>query len=182
MAIEVCKPPLGSAIGHQTIMEAYFCDAYCTDLQHPKASVVDIFFGVFGHNPWWIRRVLMARNRLASLGGLDVPADRDILSPQRKSSYAAGDTIGPWPLFFLSEQELVAGRNNKHLDFRLSVLRTSAKPGVGQPGEKRAAQVVISTVCTTHNTFGKLYLFFIVPFHKRGVQWLMTRAVVAGRL
>ena len=69
--------------------------------------------------------------------------------------------------------ELVAGRNNKHLDFRLSVLR--------EP-DRSPASAVVSTVCTVHNLYGKLYLFFIVPFHRRGVKLLMARAVAAGRL
>lgn len=42
--------------------------------------------------------------------------------------------------------------------------------------------VVVSTVCNVHNLYGKIYLFFIVPFHKWGVKQLMSRAVRAGRL
>ncbi len=40
-----------------------------------------------------------------------------------RSTYAVGDRIGPWPIFPISQKEIVAGRNNKHLDFRLSVLK-----------------------------------------------------------
>jgi hypothetical protein len=95
------------------------------------------------------------------------------MNPQIKRCYKVGDKIGPWPIFGLTEDELVAGRDNKHLDFRLSVLRET------NGGSESA---VISTVCTTHNAFGKLYLFFIVPFHKWGVQRLISRAMAAGRL
>jgi hypothetical protein len=42
--------------------------------------------------------------------------------------------------------------------------------------------VVVSTVCTVHNLFGKIYLFVIVPFHRSGVRSLMRNAVVAKRL
>ena len=45
-----------------------------------------------------------------------------------------------------------------------------------------ANSVVVSTICTVHNVFGKIYLFFIVPFHRHGVQTLMSNAVVAKRL
>ena len=41
---------------------------------------------------------------------------------------------------------------------------------------------VVSTVCTTHNAFGKLYLLLVIPFHKWGVQRLMAHAVARGRL
>lgn len=95
------------------------------------------------------------------------------MRPEVKDSYKVGDKIGPWPVFSLTQSELVAGRDNKHLDFRLSVLKEAN-------GETMNA--VISTVCTTHNAFGRLYLFFIIPFHKWGVRRLMSSAVAAGRL
>ena len=90
-----------------------------------------------------------------------------------RPQYAIGDKIGPWPLFNLTDNELVAGRDNKHLDFRLSVLKET---------RGAATDVVVSTVCTTHNAFGRLYLFFIIPFHKWGVRYLIARAIAAGRI
>jgi hypothetical protein len=44
------------------------------------------------------------------------------------------------------------------------------------------APIVVSTICTVHNVFGRIYLFFIVLLHRRGVQALMRNAVAAGRL
>jgi hypothetical protein len=90
-----------------------------------------------------------------------------------RPTYSVGDKIGPWPIFFIGDNELVAGRNNKHLDFRLSVLKVV---------DGDAASVVVSTVCSVHNVFGKIYLFFIVPFHRSGVQTLLSNAVAASRL
>jgi hypothetical protein len=78
-----------------------------------------------------------------------------------------------WPIFFIGDDEIVAGRSNKHLDFRLSVLKAI---------DGDAMSVVVSTICTVHNVFGKIYLFFIIPFHWNGVQSLMSNAVVAKRL
>lgn len=50
--------------------------------------------------------------------------------------------------------------------------------------EQRGGQsrMVVSTVCNVHNLHGKIYLIFIVPFHKWGVKQLMSRAGRAGRL
>ena len=42
--------------------------------------------------------------------------------------------------------------------------------------------VVVSTICSVHNLSGKIYLFFIVPFHRTGVKSLMANAVAAKRL
>jgi hypothetical protein len=125
------------------------------------------------HHPWWVKAILIVRNRFATLCGLSAPISSEVMNPAIKESYRVGETIGVWPIFALSEAELIAGRDNKHLDFRLSVLRETT--GV-------VPSAVISTVCVVHNVFGKIYLFFVVPFHRWGVRWLITRAVAKGRL
>jgi bifunctional pyridoxal-dependent enzyme with beta-cystathionase and maltose regulon repressor activities len=68
---------------------------------------------------------------------------------RRRFRSAHGEKIGPWPIVHLSENELVAGRNNKHLDFRLSVLKETSGA---------IPTAVVSTICTPHNAFGKVYL------------------------
>jgi Protein of unknown function (DUF2867) len=168
-----CTVPLASALQPDLVAAAYFCDAYRAPLSEPPASVVDIFFSIFGHHPRWAKRVLLLRNRVAKWCGLSVAADADILQPQRLASYKVGDTIGPWPIFSVTDNELIAGRNNGHLDFRLSILREL---------DTHNATVVVSTICITHNTFGKAYLFFIIPFHRWGVKYIIANAVRAGRL
>jgi hypothetical protein len=173
MAVTPCNIPKASVLDSPLIGTAYFKDAYCAPLRSSQASLVDVFFAIFGHNPWWIKLTLVARNRIAALCGLAVPLAADILHAPIKSSCTIGEKIGPWPIFALTQNELVAGRDNSHLDFRLFLLRVI---------DGGVASVVVSTVCTTHNAFGKVYLFFIVPFHRWGVQWLMAKAVEKGRL
>ncbi|MEO8023700.1 DUF2867 domain-containing protein [Polaromonas sp.] len=173
MSIVECEVPSSSTLDRRVVESAYFRDAYRAPVHHADASVVDIFFSIFGHQPLWMKMVLIVRNQLATFGGLDVPPASDILNPVIKSSYAVGDKIGPWPIFALSETELVAGRNNKHLDFRLSVLKEA---------REHVDSVVISTICTVNNRYGKVYLFFIVPFHRWGVKRLMAKAISEDRL
>ena len=173
MRPKACDVPKGTAIDRKVVDGAFFCDAYRATLTKPDASVIDIFFGVFGHHPAWMKQVLILRNRLAAAAGLATAADVDILHPQRRTHYQLGDLIGPWPIFGLTATELIAGRDNRHLDFRLSVLREL--DGVRQTA-------VISTVCTTHNLYGRLYLRIVIPFHKWGVKLLISRALASGRL
>ena len=173
MAIVECEVPVASVLDRQLVDAAYFRDAYRAHMCRPNATVVEIFFAVFSHHPAWIKWALRIRNRIASACGLDAPTADEIMNQQMRPAYEVGDKIGPWPIFALSPNELVAGRNNKHLDFRLSVLR--------EP-HGAAASTVISTICTVHNVYGKIYLFFIVPFHKWGVKQLIARAIASGRL
>ena len=95
------------------------------------------------------------------------------MSPHRRLTYTVGDTMGPWPIFSISDNELIVGRDNGHLDFRLSICRERGEQG---------PTVVVSTICVVHNWFGRAYLFFIVPFHRWGVKYIITRALRAGRL
>ncbi len=173
MTVTPCDIPPESVLDRDVVEAAYFCDAYRAPLAQSQMSVTDIFSAVFAHHPMWMKVLLMTRNRIATWCGLDAPSAQEILNPQFKRDYANGDTIGVWPIFALTETELVAGRDNKHLDFRVSILKLKR-------GE--AASVVVSTVCTVHNRFGKLYLFFVVPFHRWGVRRLMLRAICTGRL
>ena len=173
MAVVKCDVPRPSVLDRRWVESAWFRDAYSAPLRDRHARLVDIFFALFGHFPWWMKSILIARNRLAAWCGLAAPTAAEVLHVQVKGSYRVGDKIGLWPIFSQTETELVVGRDNKHLDFRLSILKRT-------DGEN--ASVVVSTVCSVHNTAGRCYLFFIVPFHAWGLQRLISDAIAAGRL
>lgn len=172
-AVVTCPMPDGSVLDRNWVETASYRDAYRVSLALNDATVVDIFFAVFGHHPTWLKAVLLARHRVGVWFGLDAASAAEILRPHQAQSYRVGQQIGPWPIFFLSDAELVAGRNNKHLDFRLSV-RKELHP--------TSTTVIVSTVCIAHNVAGRAYLRAITPFHAWGVQRLIKRAVQAGRL
>ncbi|WP_203561518.1 DUF2867 domain-containing protein [Ideonella livida] len=152
---------------------ASYRDSHRAPLTHPSAGVVDLFFAVFGHHPAWMKAAIRARNRVVRALGLQVPAESNQFDGPRRAAYRVGDTIGRWPIFLLNEQELIAGRDSSHLDFRVSVLRQV------QDGQ---AWVTISTVCKVHNRFGKAYLRCVLPFHRPGLKFIIRRAMRAGRL
>lgn len=153
--------------------DAGFRDAWRAALGRPDAGMVDLYFGIFGHRPSWMNGALLLRNRVAALFGLETPSDAEILGAQRQAGYRVGDKIGPWPIYLLGENELVAGRDNGHLDFRVSIMKVEDEAGAG---------VVVSTLCRVHNTFGRCYLFLITPFHRLGVRYLLSSALAAHRL
>ena len=171
MSIVDCDVPSDSLLRPELIERAYFRDAYRAPLTRVDLGIVDIFHGIFAHHPPWMKRLLVARNAIAALAGLAAPSAAEIRHIEIKERYAVGDKIGVWPIFALGDTEIIAGRDNKHLDFRVSVLKTAD-----------GASVVVSTVCLVHNAFGKLYLFFVVPFHRYGVRKLLANAIAARRL
>jgi hypothetical protein len=173
MTIVKCNVPSSSVLDRRLIEAAYFQDSYCAPLSRKDAGIIDVFLAIFAHHPIWMKIALIVRHRMVSFFGLDAPPASDVLNFKIERSYSVGDKIGVWPILALTDTELIAGSDNKHMDFRLSVLKVTN-------GE--AVSVVVSTICVVNNVFGKLYLFFVVPFHKWGVQRIIANAINAGRL
>jgi hypothetical protein len=173
MSVVECDVPRHSALGKELIDRADFRDAFRAPLSRSDLSVVEIFFAIFARRPSWMNLMLIARNKAAALAGLEVPTTAEIINMEKRDRYFVGEKIGPWPIFFLSSDELVAGRDNKHMDFRLSIMKMhdSIRPSV-----------VVSTLCMIHNKFGQYYLSSIIPFHKFGLRRLMASALAAQRL
>ena len=173
MSVVESDVPRHSALGKDLIERADFRHAYCAPLSRSEIGVVEIFFGIFGQRPGWMNLMLIARNKAAALAGLEVPTASEITNMERRDRYFIGEKIGPWPIFFLSSDELIAGRDNKHMDFRLSIMKV--------PDGARAS-VIVSTLCFVHNKFGQYYLSSTIPIHKFGLRRLMASALAAQRL
>jgi hypothetical protein len=173
MDVVECDVPSSSMLSREMIERAYFRDSYRAPLNRRELGIVGIFLGIFAHYPPWMKLLLIVRNKVASLAGLDAPTTSEILHVEIRDRYVVGEKIGVWPIFSLSKDEVVVGRNNRHLDFRLSVLKVL---------DGDSTSVVVSTICTVHNLTGKIYLLFVVPFHKYGVRKLMANGLAARRL
>ena len=74
-----------------------------------------------------------------------------------------------FPVLSEAPDRLVAGFNDKHLDFRVVV--DVAASGAGQ-------QVTATTLVLTHNWLGRSYLAIIVPFHRLIVRTLLRQVAV----
>ena len=61
-----------------------------------------------------------------------------------------------FPVQWESNDEIVLGADDRHLDFRLSLLRRNSPTGT---------QLIATTVVHSHNAFGFTYLNAIRPFH-----------------
>src|SRR5260370_13910883 len=147
MNVVECDVPSGSMLSREFIERAYFRDSYRAPLSRRELGIVDVFFGIFAHHPLWMKLLLIVRNKVASLAGLDAPTASEILHVEIKDRYVVGEKIGVWPLFSLTEDEVVTGRNNQPLHFTLSVLKVH---------DRDSTSVLVSTICTVHNLTVKL--------------------------
>jgi hypothetical protein len=151
----------------------YYWDSYEAPLRRGDLAMHEIYLALFAHHPPWFRRLLILRDRLVSPFGLRPSGEADAQPLAIKPAYVVGEKIARFRLFAQDDREIVTGGDDKHLDFRVSVRKLT---------EHGANRVVLSTVVSPHNLFGRAYLFAILPFHRFGVRTLLSNAVAAGRV
>ncbi|WP_307719043.1 DUF2867 domain-containing protein [Massilia glaciei] len=87
---------------------------------------------------------------------------------------AQSDRVGIFKIYSTNETEIVLGEDDKHLDFRVSVLCSYG------PAPESGRQLTVSTVVHCHNLLGRTYLFIIAPFHRVVVKASLRHAARVG--
>ncbi|MFF2364568.1 DUF2867 domain-containing protein [Streptomyces sp. NPDC058122] len=128
----------------------------------PGTSAPDFARMVLAGTPSWVHGVLTVRDKLMSPFGLHV---QQRVGPE-EIRVEPGARLGPFRVLTVPDDEVLAGDDDKHLDFRTSfAVREGA---VGLEG-------VCTTVVRYHRRAGHLYFKAIQPFHN-----LIIPRVVAG--
>jgi hypothetical protein len=112
---------------------------------------------MMARQPRWAEALLSLRNLLVAPLGLKT-SGKGLVPPR--------DMIGIFPVVSETPDRLIAGFNDKHLDFRVVV-------DVTAPGGVR--QVTATTLVKTHNWLGRTYLAIIMPFHRLIVPALLRQ-------
>jgi hypothetical protein len=139
---------------------AQFIDAYSIAIEDTALDARHAAEKMLARGPRWIAALLTLRNLMVAPFGLKSSA------PSRTG---ASDIIGIFPVVSQTPDRLVAGFDDKHLDFRVVV--DVATAGHGQ-------HVTATTLVLTHNLLGRVYLAVILPFHRLIVR-AMLRQVAA---
>ena len=118
------------------VAEGDFLDCYSVQATVPARRAAEIITDF----PGWARVLLLIRRVLTAPFGLS------------QDGPEADDKVGPFPVESETDSEMIAGFNDRHLEFRVSVL-------------SRDGRVSLATWVHTHNLGGRLYLAAIMPFH-----------------
>ena len=155
MKVDEVTPNVDSAA---LLAGAQFVDAFRIattdaglDARHAAEAMVT-------RQPRWIEWLLALRNLLVAPLGLKTSG---------ATEGVARDMIGIFPVVSETPQRLVAGFNDKHLDFRLVV-------DVAPDGPARS--ITATTLVLTHNWLGRAYLAVILPFHRQIVPAMLRKA------
>ena len=148
-----------------------YWDSYEAPLKRGDLAMHELYLALFAHHPRWANGLLRLRDAIVRPLGLKAAMPRNGSAVEVKTAYSPGDIIGRFVLFAQNDRELVAGADDRHLDFRVSVCKL-ADP----------ARLALSTVVTPHNRLGRTYLATILLFHRMGIRMLLANAVTAGRV
>ena len=136
---------------------AQFADAYRVTVADSKLNARAAAERMFSRSPRWVQALVDLRNMIMAPFGLKTSGEGE---PN------AGGMIGLFPVLNETPQRLVAGFNDRHLDFRVVVEVTPAT---------RGRDVTATTVVLTHNRLGRAYLAIITPFHRLIAKTLLRQ-------
>ena len=136
---------------------AQFADAFQIEIDDRNLDARCAAERMMARQPRWAEALLALRNFLVAPLGLKASG---------ATPNAPRDMIGIFPVVSETPDRLIAGFNDRHLDFRIVV-------DVTAPGDAR--QVTATTLVKTHNRLGRTYLAIIMPFHRLIVPALLRQ-------
>jgi hypothetical protein len=116
----------------------------------------------------WIRLLLGLRDALVA--GFRVKTTQEV---RRAAIADHAERIDFFRILTRSDRELILGEDDRHLDFRLSLLVRARPDGSGD-------ELVATTVVRCHNALGRVYLALIARFHRLVVISNLSRASNKG--
>jgi len=139
---------------------ASLLDSYCIDLSLSKQhSMRELANRTVGDPPGWVKALLAMRDAMVTPFGVKTSGDV-------RASRANNERVDFFPVQWESKDEIVLGEDDRHLDFRLSLLRRNSPTGT---------QLIATTVVHSHNAFGLTYLNVIRPFHHLVIRTTLAR-------
>lgn len=145
-------------------------DAYSIELPGGASTNPEVLARfIFSQKSSWSSGLMTIRDMLVA--GFGLKTEKHLRSVDAGNEESR---VGIFKIYSKDQTEIVLGEDDKHLDFRLSILCADT-PAV--PGKRR---LVVSTVVHCHNRSGRAYIFLIAPFHRLIVRSSLSRAARMG--
>ncbi|WP_336963433.1 DUF2867 domain-containing protein [Chryseobacterium contaminans] len=134
-------------------------------------NITQIGKAFFTSGPTWGKKMFAFRNRVVGLFGLKTGAESDPAKEAEDFTCEVGERYGLFKVFNKTSNEIVMGENDKHLDFRISLLFDKNQGGQDENS------LTISTTVKFHNWLGVLYFLPVRPFHKLIVPSMLKNII-----
>jgi hypothetical protein len=143
-----------------------------TFVNHEKSlNSVDVGKAFFSSSPKWVKNLLGLRNKIVKNFGLKTSVAGDRKKTLDNFKGEKGEQVGLFRVFDKSDNEIILGEDDKHLDFRVSLFLDNLQ------NDKFEKKLTISTTVIFKNWFGRLYFLPVRPFHK-----LIVPAILRGTI
>ena len=161
MAIIKCKLPDNSILNNHKKYD--YVDSFqgmFIDSEN-KVNATDIGKAFFKSGPEWIGKLFTLRNKIVSVFGLKTSGNIGDRQHQLDNfKCEAGERLGLFKVFNKTDNEVVLGEDDKHLNFRVSLFLDHSQIDLSKK------VLTISTTVEFNNWFGRLYFLPVKPFHK----------------
>lgn len=140
-------------------MKYDYFDSYQDSINDPENNIspTDITKAFFNGGPKWVGKLLNVRNKIVSVFGLKTSTGYENIENFKCDP---GEQMGLFKVFYKTENEVVLGEDDKHLDFKVSLFLESPKNNIAKKS------IIITTTVKYNNWFGRLYFMPVRPFHK----------------
>jgi hypothetical protein len=144
---------------------ADLADAYAIRLAPDSSrSIVPLARCVLGNPAPWVQMLTGLRDTIMTRFGVKT---------SRELRGGGSDRIDIFRIYSVSTNEMIVGEDDRHLDFRASIL---LRPSEAEAGD----ELVATTVVHCHNLLGRSYIALIAPFHRMVVRSILHRAALRG--
>ena len=151
--------PTASRILTDSPRDPDYVDSFVAELRLENEPSIDALTAAFfTSTPGWVRGLMEARNCIVRLAGLSTAPTPPPGTAPPSVRYAPGDRAVYFTVLERTEDEVVLGERDRHLDFR-TALRKSRTP-TGQ------LRLELTTVVWFHGASGRLYFGLVKPFHR----------------
>jgi len=152
-------PPSESVVA-SWYKNASLLDSYSIDLSASEQSSMRVLATLtVGNPPAWQKALIAVRDAMVTPFGLKT-------SGTVRASRDSNERVDFFPVQWEGRDEIVLGADDRHLDFRLSLLRRLSPTGT---------LLIATTVVHSHNALGFTYLNAIRPFHHLVVRANLAR-------
>ena len=162
MSVAQVDPPT-DALVLTSLARIDYADAFRLALPHGAPETIDgLLRATLLATPAWVSGLMSARDGVVRRLGLKT-AEQPGPLPER---FVLGQRLGIVRVLARDAREIVLGEDDRHLDFRASLLLEETSP--------RA--LVLTTVVLFHHPLGRAYFAPVAPVHRRIVPAMLRAA------
>lgn len=148
-----------------------YIDSFKGEIRNECINSSEMGKAFFTSGPQWGKKMFAFRNNVVKLFGLKTGAENGKIQDHQDFTCEVGDQVGLFKVFGKTNNEIILGEDDKHLDFRISLLYDNAE------NENKKNSLTISTTVKFHNWLGVFYFLPVRPFHKLIVPSMLKRMI-----